>query len=251
MMRSTPVADSSARIFLPIRPIILPFISSLGRDTTLTVFSVAWSAAQRCIAVTIMFCASLTAFSRASASMAFASAAAPFLTSSRSAFLSSSSASSLVIPATLSSSPRRVSCERLSSSSMLFSLSRLSSRDFWAFSSSSVFLSRVSSFLDRLSSRLSSAVSFCSRRLSVRCHSDFFSLVSRSNSERNLFCCSFASRSPSLRIALASKPASSRIRSASLFARPILFLEYDLYPNSPATAPASNAPITPRTTPTI
>ena len=44
---------------------ILPFISSLGRDTTLTVFSVAWSAAQRCIAVTIMFCASLTVGCRA------------------------------------------------------------------------------------------------------------------------------------------------------------------------------------------
>jgi len=45
MMKSTPVAVSSVRMFLPSRPMMRPFISSLGRLTTLTVASDTWSAA--------------------------------------------------------------------------------------------------------------------------------------------------------------------------------------------------------------
>ena len=39
MIKSIPVSVSNVRIFLPSRPIILPFISSLGSSTTETVVS--------------------------------------------------------------------------------------------------------------------------------------------------------------------------------------------------------------------
>ena len=47
IIRSTPVAVSRARMLRPSRPIMRPFISSLGRFTTETVTSDEWSAAQR------------------------------------------------------------------------------------------------------------------------------------------------------------------------------------------------------------
>ena len=50
MMRSTPVAVSRARMLRPSRPMMRPFISSLGSGTTLTVVSLQWSAAQRLMA---------------------------------------------------------------------------------------------------------------------------------------------------------------------------------------------------------
>ncbi len=49
IIRSTPVAVSMARMFRPSRPIMRPFISSLGSGTTETVASEEWSAAQRCM----------------------------------------------------------------------------------------------------------------------------------------------------------------------------------------------------------
>ena len=55
MMRSTPVAVSRARMFRPSRPMIRPFISSLGRGTTVTVVSLEWSAAHRLMAWAIIF----------------------------------------------------------------------------------------------------------------------------------------------------------------------------------------------------
>ena len=51
MMRSAPVSVSSVRMLRPSRPMIRPFISSLGRGTTLTVISATWSAAHRWMAV--------------------------------------------------------------------------------------------------------------------------------------------------------------------------------------------------------
>src|SRR5438034_318242 len=54
MIRSMPVACSRARMLRPSRPMIRPFISSLGRWTTVTVCSAVWSAATRCIAVRMM-----------------------------------------------------------------------------------------------------------------------------------------------------------------------------------------------------
>src|SRR5690606_24292702 len=51
IIKSIPVRVSKARIFLPSRPIILPFISSLGNETTETVASATWSAAYLWMAV--------------------------------------------------------------------------------------------------------------------------------------------------------------------------------------------------------
>ena len=50
MMKSTPVRFSSARMLRPSRPMIRPFMSSLGSCTTLTVVSAACDAASRCMA---------------------------------------------------------------------------------------------------------------------------------------------------------------------------------------------------------
>ncbi len=61
IITSTPVAISKARIFLPSRPITLPFISSLGKWTTLTVDSAAYSAAYLLIAKLIISVAILLA----------------------------------------------------------------------------------------------------------------------------------------------------------------------------------------------
>ena len=54
MMRSTPVMVSSVRMLRPSRPMMRPFISSLGSGTTETVVSAAWSAAQRWMAVAMI-----------------------------------------------------------------------------------------------------------------------------------------------------------------------------------------------------
>ena len=51
MIRSTPVACSSARMLRPSRPMMRPFISSFGRATTVIVASEVWSAAMRCMTV--------------------------------------------------------------------------------------------------------------------------------------------------------------------------------------------------------
>src|SRR5580765_6381111 len=75
-MRSTPVATSSARMLRPSRPMIRPFMSSLGRSTTVTVVSMVWSAALRWIACVTMPRARSAACSRASASMRLARVAA-------------------------------------------------------------------------------------------------------------------------------------------------------------------------------
>ena len=51
MMTSTPVAVSKARMFRPSRPMIRPFISSLGRATAATVLSAVCSAPSRWMAM--------------------------------------------------------------------------------------------------------------------------------------------------------------------------------------------------------
>ncbi len=47
MINSAPVRFSSVRMFRPSRPMMRPFISSLGSGTTETATSATWSAAQR------------------------------------------------------------------------------------------------------------------------------------------------------------------------------------------------------------
>ena len=69
MIRSTPVALSSARMLRPSRPMMRPFISSLGSGTTETVISETWSEAQRWMARVMISRARDSASSRARASI--------------------------------------------------------------------------------------------------------------------------------------------------------------------------------------
>ena len=85
MIRSMPVACSSARMLRPSRPMIRPFISSDGRCTTETVCSAVWSAATRWMAVMTMSRALSWASSRALRSMARAILTASCSASSRTA----------------------------------------------------------------------------------------------------------------------------------------------------------------------
>ena len=107
MIRSTPVACSSARMLRPSRPMIRPFISSLGRWTTVTVCSAVWSAATRCIAVTMISRAFSWASSRARRSIDRASFTASCSASSRIASRSTPLASSADIPETCSRAATR------------------------------------------------------------------------------------------------------------------------------------------------
>ena len=63
MIKSTPVRVSMARMFRPSRPMMRPFISSLGRGTTLMAASLTWSAAQRWMARAMISRADLSASS--------------------------------------------------------------------------------------------------------------------------------------------------------------------------------------------
>ncbi len=66
MIRSTPVAASMARMLRPSRPMMRPFMSSLGRCTTETVRSATNSPARRSMAIETIFLARRSASSRAS-----------------------------------------------------------------------------------------------------------------------------------------------------------------------------------------
>ena len=101
---STPVAVSSARMLRPSRPMIRPFMSSLGRSTTETVVSMACSAALRWMASAMISCARAAAVSRASVSSRLTMLAAPRRASASSCRSSSSRASSALSPATRCSS---------------------------------------------------------------------------------------------------------------------------------------------------
>ena len=76
-----PVSVSNARIFLPSRPIILPFISSLGSCTTDTVVSATWSTAHFCIAFATISLERLSASSFALLSISLIITVASCLTS--------------------------------------------------------------------------------------------------------------------------------------------------------------------------
>ena len=93
---STPVACSSARMLRPSRPMMRPFMSSLGRSTTETVVSMACSAALRWMASVMMCRARSAAHSRASVSSRFTSLAASRRASDSICLSSRSRASSAV-----------------------------------------------------------------------------------------------------------------------------------------------------------
>ena len=82
MMRSQPVSVSMLRMLRPSRPMMRPFISSLGRATTETVISLAWSAAQRWMAVAMMSRARSSASSLYCASISLTFSAISWVTSS-------------------------------------------------------------------------------------------------------------------------------------------------------------------------
>ena len=81
MIRSTPVRFSRARMFRPSRPMIRPFISSLGRGTTETVASATWSAAHRWMASPTISLAFWSASSLYRASISLIFMAASWVTS--------------------------------------------------------------------------------------------------------------------------------------------------------------------------
>jgi len=81
-MRSQPVSVSMARMLRPSRPMMRPFISSFGSGTTDTVTSLAWSAAQRWMAVAMISRARLSASSLYWASISLTMSACSCTTSS-------------------------------------------------------------------------------------------------------------------------------------------------------------------------
>ena len=103
IIRSIPVAASIARMFRPSRPIIRPFISSFGRSTTDTVFSATYSPAYLFIASAIISSDFFLEVSLASFSILRMSLAVSCLASDSMDIISNFLASSLEIPATLSS----------------------------------------------------------------------------------------------------------------------------------------------------
>ena len=180
IIRSTPVRVSIALIFLPSRPMILPFISSFGSATTDTVLSATWSAAHLWIAPVIIYLAFLSASSLALDSISFIMMEASCLTSFSILESSSALASSIVYPEILSSSS---SC-----------LEMILSRSFCLFMIFCSFWVMLSSFLSIFSNFLSMDSSFWMSLLSERCISARLSLASFSASLLSLWASSLASR---------------------------------------------------------
>ncbi len=229
MIRSTPVRVSKARMLRPSRPIMRPFISSLGNSTTDTVVSAEWSAAQRWMAIVMISRARLSASSRASDSTVRIMSDASWRISCSILDSNRVRASSCASPATRSSS---LCCFWTNSSARSFSLLRSASlRLSWSSrrSSCSIFLSSVSSFCRSLRSN---------RRTSER-----RSLMSRSASCRSLYTSSLASSIASRFFASDCFLASSTIAFATTSASPVAFSPTRLryrYPPYAAAGIATN-----------
>ena len=148
MMSSTPVIVSRVRILRPSRPMMRPFISSLGSCTTETVVSATWSAAHLWIAVTTYSFAFLSASSFALASNSLISFAVSCFTSSSTDFRRYSFACSLVSPEIFSSSSCSLANNSSTSEERFLKVSSFAAR-------LDSFLSIASDFLSRFSSLLS------------------------------------------------------------------------------------------------
>ena len=207
IIKSTPVTDSIVLTFLPSRPMIRPFISSLGREITEIVCSLVTSAAYFCIQATNISLALVSTSSLASVSLSLIKAAISLLIFSSTIFMMDSLACSLLNPLILSNSSN---CSRLISS-VLFFISWISSCLFKRFFSLS---SRPFSLFCMISSRLSRFFSRCKRRSSDSFTSFFFSFISLSTSILSLLSSSFVSNKLSLFILSASFFAFSIIDSA-------------------------------------
>ena len=223
MIRSTPVACSRARMLRPSRPMIRPFISSLGRWTTVTVCSAVWSAATRCIAVTMISRARSPASSRARRSMDRASLTASCSASSRIASSRIPLASSADRPDTTSRAAMR-SWLRRPSSSRWCSMSRSRSVILRLFSSS-------------MSARWSS----CSSRASSR-RSRFWSSarLARASSSASRCCCSFSSLASRIRSFCCAR-ASATMRAALSWAALSDWLDSIPRAKNPTATPAAPA----------
>ena len=147
MMMSTPVSVSRVRMFLPSRPIIRPFISSLGRETVVTVMSLVVSGAMRWIVVTRISRAFFSAESCASCSILFNRACASCFASFSRFLMIKSFASCAERPEILSSSLRYISSCSESAASRFFIAADFSIKSFSFFSHSAAFWSTSSSFL--------------------------------------------------------------------------------------------------------
>ena len=205
MIRSIPVADSSARILRPSLPIIRPFISSFGSCTTETVFSATKSAAYLWMAVAMIFFDFLSASSFASFSILLINLAPSYRASFSIALINSSFACSAVKLEILSS------CFFCSSISVLyfFTLSPIFSSLFCDLFS----LWEISrSLRSHWSSLRSIFSSFCINLLSLFFNSDLVSFVSESNSLFILKSLSFTSNLASFNNVSAPRFASFKIR---------------------------------------
>ena len=145
MIRSTPVRVSSVRIFRPSRPIIRPFISSLGSCTSETVDSDTTSAAHFCIAPTTISLAFLSDSSLALDSISLIIIAVSCFTSSSTVLSKYSLACSEVSPEILSSSCCLFEDSSSTSACFFAKLASLAVRDCSLLSKVSLFLSRFSS----------------------------------------------------------------------------------------------------------
>ncbi len=199
---STPVSVSRVRMFRPSRPIIRPFISSLGRLTEAIVTSELTSVLSRCIVVTRISRAFFSAVPWASCSIllirTWASCRASFSIDCIMSFL----ASSALIPATVSSLLRHSSSISPREDSLSLKACSRSVTDCLCFSRAACLRSRFSSFCcslrsDRCISALLSLnsfscwfLSFSSSSLASRRTSRFFASASRTASwfNRSAFC---------------------------------------------------------------
>ena len=209
----------------PSRPMIRPFISSLGRWTTVTVCSAVWSAATRCIAVTMISRALSWASSRARRSIDRASLTASCSASSRIA--------SSRIPLA-SSADRPETCSRAATRSWL---SRESSSRWCSISRSRSLILR--DFSSSMSARWSSCSSRLRRRRSRPWSSPRLARASSSASRCRRSFSSFASRIMSFCWAR----ASATIRPALSWADLTLWLDHTPRTRKPTATPTTPATI--------
>jgi hypothetical protein len=200
MITSTPVSVSRVRMLRPSRPMIRPFISSLGRLTVETVTSELTSVAMRWMVATTMSRALRSAVTWASCSIRLILTWASRRASFSRLWISRRLASSADRPEILSSSLTHFSCSR----------DRDCSRSANCFSR----LVRARSWFSRYSCRFSKFSSFWMSRRSMRCSSIRRSRVSRSSWFRSRICRSLISSRASFFLSSASFSASWMTLSA-------------------------------------
>jgi hypothetical protein len=207
MMRLTPVTDSKARMFRPSRPMMRPFISSLGRWSTETTDSLVCSVATRWMASVTIFLARLSPSDLASCSMSLTMSAASRLAWFSMVATSSVLACSAVRPAIRSSSRPRSASARSSSAARW-------SRSCLRWSSPRARFSMRFSSSSRRCSRSARRTSRRSRSLRSSRTSSLTARISSSTSRRPWAVCSASSRARP-RIPAASVSARARMCSAS------------------------------------